>query len=140
MSYDELKKIIKGSNGSDWIKGNGELIYKNNLDISIVLSGDSYPRKDDPILNGDTYDEFFYNYGSNQLIDVNVLFKTKEIITYNWLYKPDVVIPLPVAANRITEFFKYEYDIAKLLSKDEIMFELLLFDTGVSPKVRKLVR
>lgn len=134
MTYNELNKIIEESNENDWIKKDGILIYKNDLNISILLSNNAYSRKNDEILNEYSYDEFFEKYNSDLLIDVKVLFGQNIVINYTWLYKPDVVIPLPVGANMITDFFENEHDIAKLLSENEDLFNALLANVTLCKK------
>jgi len=50
----------------------------------------------------------------------------QPLIIYNWLYTAEVVIPLPIAVNMINVFYRYESDIAFLLSDSNSQFIKLM--------------
>ncbi|MGH1205384.1 hypothetical protein BVG00_21610 [Bacillus cereus] len=121
MSEEELIQIIKNSTEDSWIVQSNRIVYKGDLSVSVTL-GSLLARQDDEHLKELVWDDTFNEYKCNRLITLE--FRWNDQIAYpsNWLYKDKTVIPVPVAANRIHEFYRYEFDIAALLSGDRSKF------------------
>jgi hypothetical protein len=83
------------------------------------------------ILSDSSWDDFFNKFNSNQIIDVVVSMDAQPLITYNWLYTDNVVIPLPIGANMTDDFYRCEYDIASVLSDDGSQFNKLMHPSQI---------
>ncbi|HDR4368568.1 TPA: hypothetical protein QCP64_005064 [Bacillus cereus] len=122
MTESELRKIIKNSTEGSWILQNNRIVYKNDLSVSVTL-GSVIPRQKDEHLKGSQWDKTFNEYECYELITLEFRWNNQIGYTSNWLYKDKIVIPVPVGANMIHEFFQNERDIAALLSSDRSRFE-----------------
>lgn len=121
MSEKELIEIIKNSTEDSWIVQSNKIIYKNNLSVSVTL-GSILARQSDKQLEDEVWDNTFNEYKCNRLITLEYRYND-FVYPSNYLYKDTTIIPVPVAANRIHEFYQYEFDIAALLSCDRSKFE-----------------
>ncbi|PFX91632.1 hypothetical protein COL41_25440 [Bacillus mycoides] len=130
MTESELRQIIKNSTRDSWIVQSNRIVYKDDLSVSVTL-GSLLARQDDEHLKESVWDDTFNEYKCNGLITLE--FRWNDQIAYpsNWLYKDTTVIPVPVAANRIQEFYQNEFDIAALLSSDRSKFENEMKNTNI---------
>ncbi|OUB59038.1 hypothetical protein [Bacillus thuringiensis] len=121
MSEEELRQIIKNSTEDSWIVQSNKIVYKGDLSVSVTL-GSLLTRQSDKQLEGAVWDNTFNEYKCNRLITLEYRYND-FVYPSNYLYKDTTIIPVPVAANRIHEFYRYEFDIAALLSGDRSKFE-----------------
>lgn len=121
MSYNELIEIIKNSTEDSWIVQSNKIVYKDDLSVSVTL-GSILERQSDKQLEDAVWDNTFNEYKCNRLITLEYRYND-FVYPSNYLYKEATIIPVPVAANRIHEFYQYEFDIAGLLSSDRSKFE-----------------
>ncbi|AMR88455.1 hypothetical protein [Bacillus thuringiensis] len=122
MSEEELIQIIKNSTEDSWIVQSNRIVYKGDLLVSVTL-GSLLTRQGDEYLKDSDWDDTFNEYKCNELITLEFRWNDQIVYPSNWLYKDSIVIPVPVGANMIHEFFKNERDIAALLSGDRSKFE-----------------
>ncbi|NRQ71796.1 hypothetical protein HQK17_27150 [Bacillus cereus] len=121
MSEEELRQIIKNSTEDSWIVQSNKIVYKGDLSVSVTL-GSLLTRQSDKQLEDAVWDNTFNEYKCNRLITLEYRYND-FVYPSNYLYKDTTIIPVPVAANRIHEFYRYEFDIAALLSGDRSKFE-----------------
>ncbi|EHL65085.1 hypothetical protein HMPREF1014_05556 [Bacillus sp. 7_6_55CFAA_CT2] len=121
MSYNELIEIIKNSTEDSWVVQSNKIVYKDDLSVSVTL-GSILERQSDKQLEDAVWDNTFNEYNCNRLITLEYRYND-FVYPSNYLYKGATIIPVPVAANRIHEFYQYEFDIAALLSSDRSKFE-----------------
>lgn len=129
MSYNELIEIIKNSTEDSWIVQSNKIVYKDDLSVSVTL-GSILERQSDKQLEDAVWDNTFNEYKCNRLITLEYRYND-FVYPSNYLYKDATIIPVPVAANRIHEFYQYEFDIAALLSSDRSKFEDEMKNTNI---------
>ncbi|OWT48471.1 hypothetical protein [Bacillus sp. K2I17] len=129
MSYNELIEIIKNSTEDSWIVESNKIVYKDDLSVSVTL-GTILERQSDEQLKDAVWDNTFNEYKCNRLITLEYRYND-FVHPSTYLYKDTTIIPLPVGANRIHEFYQYEFDIAALLSSDRSKFEVEMKNTNI---------
>ncbi|PEB22150.1 hypothetical protein COF68_17980 [Bacillus toyonensis] len=129
MSYNELIEIIKNSTEDSWIVQSNKIVYKDDLSVSVTL-GSILERQSDEQLEDAVWDNTFNEYKCNRLITLDYRYNDFAYPS-KYIYKDTTIIPFPVAANRIHEFYQYEFDIAALLSSDRSKFENAMKNTKI---------
>lgn len=131
MNEKAVNKLICNFKKGDWIydKSKKLCIYNEDFDLLIKLK-----RSEDEHLNGKQWNGLFSKYPSAKLVDIVILYKDININGFTYLDLGDVIIPLPIAANRINDFYKNELNIAKLFSDNKVKFDNLMSNVN---KIKK---
>ena len=127
MNEKTVNKLICNFKKSDWTydKNKKICIYNEDFNLEIKLKN-KIKRSEDEHLNGKQWNDFFNKYSSAKLIDIVILYKDININEFTYLDLGDIIIPLPIAANMINDFYKNELNIARLFSDNKVKFDNLM--------------
>lgn len=119
MNIDTANDLIKNFTDSDWTCGVNKMIYNNDFDFEIRLEN-KVTRKEDEILKDASFDDVFSKYNPDYIYTTHLYYKNIKlnILTPTLLCIKNNYIPIPVAANMITDFYKNEVNIAKKFSSN----------------------
>ena len=129
MNQDDLINIINNFRESEWTYDNVNKIGIYNDDFNLQLKKQNRTsRNNDEILTDEVWDDLFAKYPNSELI--NAVFVYRDAIlsdhTRTYLLFNNIIVPLPVGANMINNFYENELSIAKMLSEDKNSFDKIL--------------
>lgn len=127
MNKEELKTIINNFKEYDWSYDTSSktAIYNDDFDLQIKVLN-IRDRDDDESLKGEQWDELFHKYPDSKSADINFLYRGGKVEGFPVLLFRGLVIPMPIAANIVDEFYENELSIARMLSEDKKKFDALL--------------
>ncbi|MFL0194830.1 hypothetical protein ACJDU8_04470 [Clostridium sp. WILCCON 0269] len=122
-----LKNLVNNFNEYEWNYDNANKIgtYKNDFNLQVKLQN-KRRREEDESLKGNQWDDLFRKYPNSQSVEVTFLYRGAEVDGYPALIFKNVIIPLPIAANMINEFYENELRIARVFSDDKNSFDKIL--------------
>lgn len=127
MNKEDLKTIINNFREYDWNYDNSSktATYNNDFNLQVKLQN-VIAREDDESLEGEEWDELFKKYPESKSLEVAFLYRGAEVAGFPAIMFNDLIIPLPVAASMIDEFYENEISIARMLTDDKKNFYTLL--------------
>jgi|GEM_PF-2840568 hypothetical protein len=127
MNEKTVNNLFCNFKKSDWCynKSKTFCIYNEDFDLEIKLKN-KMKRSEDEHLSGKQWNDLFSKYPSAKLIDIVISYKAININEFTYLDLGDIIIPLPIAANRINDFYKNELNIARTFSDNEVKFDNLI--------------
>lgn len=123
MNQEDLKNVVNSFKECNWNYDNVNKIgtYKEDFNLQVKLN-DKRCRKDDEIFIGDEWNDLFEKYPNSQLIDITFVYRDAQVDGITVLEFNKIMIPLPIAANMIDEFYENELSIARMFSDDKNSF------------------
>lgn len=127
MNKEDLKTIINNFEEYDWNYDSSSKIatYNNDFNLQVKLHN-IRAREADESLVGEQWDKLFKKYPESKSADIAFLYRDAKVGGCQALMFRDLIIPLPIAANMINEFYENELSIARVLTDDKKKFDTLL--------------
>ena len=118
MTLDVAKDIIKNFNAFEW-DSSTETTGTYKADLSLHYKVDEFTTNlTDEFTPLDTWSEFFKKYNIIKKTYIRFMYNNNEIDVIPLFANSDIIIPMPVAANMISDFYISEILVAKYLSTD----------------------
>jgi len=131
MNNDKIKNLVNNFNISQWnIDEKKEIFtFKEDFDLKIKLEN-KHKRSEDEIMNDSSYDPVFAKYRVRYIVDVVFYYDDNKLDMGNtFLETKKIIIPNPVGANMVDNFYKNEYEIARAFSKNKKEFDDIMKDS-----------
>lgn len=127
MNQENLKNVVNNFMERDWNYDSVNKIgtYNDDFNLQVKLNDKRF-RKNDEIFTGEEWNDLFEKYPNSQLIDIIFLYRDAQVDGITVLMCNEIMIPLPIAANMIDEFYENELNIARMFSNDKNSFNNML--------------
>ncbi|MNO25479.1 hypothetical protein D3C76_153150 [compost metagenome] len=92
-----------------------------------VRLGAKSSRQNDEEFVGDQWDDYFNKYNGSLIVSVDFFYRDANLSQFNQtVIDCGVLIPLPIAANRIDEFYINEFQLARMLNANKNKYDNIL--------------